>query len=72
MDILKWNKDTNAWEIPILGTDKITGEFIDPTFGGDVTVTDEDHGIVLTSTNYVWRITIDDTGTIKVNEVTPP
>jgi hypothetical protein len=72
MDILKWNKETNAWEIPLLGTDKLDGGFITPTFSEDVVINNSDCGVVLYSPNgTIYRVTVDNSGTLVITETTP-
>ncbi len=71
MDILKWNPLTNSWEIPVIGTDKLTGALIMPTFSDDVTITNPSKSVVLSSATKSWRLTINDSGIITATEIIP-
>lgn len=72
MDILKWNTSTQEWGIPSLGVDQLDGGFISPIFGEDVKVDDQNFGLVLTSATKTWRITINDSGTLVITDITLP
>ncbi len=72
MDILKWNTETQQWEIPVIGIDQIPGALIEPTFERDVTITNPAYGLVLPSDSKQWRLQVNDAGTLFITEVTPP
>lgn len=69
MDILKWNKETQEWEIAELGTDKLNPLYIDPTFAVDVEITNAAKGVVLKSATKRWRVTINDSGVVVITQI---
>ncbi len=69
MDILKWNKETQEWEIAVPGTDQLDPLYINPTFSVDVEITNSAKGVILKSATKRWRVTINDSGVFVVTEI---
>jgi len=59
--ILTFNIDTQEWEAPA------DTAAVDQ----DIEITDSAKGVVLTSATKKWRLTVDDTGTLLITDITP-
>lgn len=71
MDILQWDIATQKWKTAVPFVDQLNPGYIDPTFDQDVKIVGETNGLILSSPTKFWRLTINDSGTLLINEVVP-